>query len=118
LHKMKSRTLRSAIALLTVGIAACTSGGAAAPGERAATTDEALYGLGELGGRWPGGVVPVCFSAESVAYPNLRAQIPTILCLLWGRAGNVTFTGFGACTGGNEVAIFFADNSTGVTDHR
>jgi hypothetical protein len=78
------------------------------------SADSALYGLGSLGSAWSGGNVPVCFTNTS-DQPALQAQIPGMLSSSWSRAGNLHFTGFGACHGGNEVQVTFVANSNGVT---
>jgi hypothetical protein len=81
-----------------------------------ATSQEPLYGLGTLANKWPGGNVPVCFTNTS-DQPALQAKIPGILSTEWSRAGNLHFTGFGACSGSNEVQISFQASSNGSTDN-
>jgi Astacin (Peptidase family M12A) len=95
----------------TLALAACSPNASAPLTE----TDSQLYGLGSLGSAWPGGDVPVCFT-DTINQATLRSQIPTILANSWSRAANIHFTGFGACGGGNAVAVSFAAGTNGVTD--
>jgi hypothetical protein len=76
--------------------------------ESTSSTGEDLYGLGTIATKWPNGVVPVCFKNIN-AQTALQAQIPGLLANSWGAAANITFTGFGACSGtGNKVTVTFA----------
>jgi hypothetical protein len=49
---------------------------------------------------WPNGVVPVCWTAASLAFPNfatLSAQVRNMTNNSWPQVANVSFTGWGPC---------------------
>jgi hypothetical protein len=107
----RSRTVRWRRALAILPIAATALAGCAvAANDGAEATGlerQDLYGLGSIGTPWPGGQVPVCYQNLN-DHPELQALIPGILGGSWSRAANINFTGFGSCSGGNEVSVAFA----------
>ncbi len=105
------------LGLLSLPVALAAVPGCAAntdePGahESIGSEQENLYGLGTLGSRWQGGVVPVCWKSVS-DHTDLQALIPGILADSWSAAANITFTGFGACSGtAPKVTIDFSTES-------
>jgi hypothetical protein len=108
-----SSTILAALALLGGTVAACSSNAAPDPEGPTGATSEPLYGLGTLAPKWPGGNVPVCFQ-NTADHPNLQAEIKNILNNSWGEAANLTFTGFGACGGGNQITVVFAAGTHGT----
>jgi hypothetical protein len=87
--------------------------------ERAGTSEDPLYGLGSLAQAWPNGMVSVCFESGT-GHPALQQKIPGILKASWGTAANLSFVGFGVCSGtSNQVRVSFStvQNFRGATDN-
>jgi uncharacterized membrane protein YgcG len=112
---MRKLALAVSTSALLSALACGNSAPNARPSDLVGHVDQDLYGLGSLASTWPNGYVPVCFS-DLTNNAALRAKIPTLLGLSWSSYANITFTGFGACGGGNEVTVNFQAGTNGVTD--
>jgi astacin (peptidase family M12A) len=113
---IRLRRALAPVALASFSASVACSSGAPDAAEPVGASSQDLYGLGSLGGAWPNGVVPVCFP-DLVDNGPLRQEIPIILASTWAHVANIQFTGFGACSGGNEVSVVFAALSNGLTDN-
>lgn len=84
-------------------LVSCSSGNevAGSAGESVGESSSDLW-LDNSGSVWPGGVVNVCFKANSLS-AAARAQIQNALQKPggWQQAANITFTGFGICSSDN-----------------
>src|SRR5262245_51869721 len=104
----RSRMGMAALALATLNVGACGEAGIEATAE-VTTTQAGLY---LMGAKWPSNaydvtVIPVCFTAASVARPdfaavrdNMRYWINTS----WSAAADITFTGWDQCPTVSEGA--------------
>lgn len=118
-HWVYLGTLMGSTALVASATGCAFEAGAPDQGEleAIAETSDELYLDGKT---WPSGNVPVCIASNG-NIPTLIAEVKRILAATWGRAANLTFTGWGTCNanidpGGNYSILalhFCGASSTG-----
>ena len=85
------RSMVWSVSLLILGIVGCAQEGAVSDDVTKSVSDN-LFRTGTV---WPNGTVPVCFSGT---WDTAKAAtVPVLLANSWGRAANITFTGFNTC---------------------
>jgi len=67
------------------------------------------------GAKWPGGTIPVCWDAATVArsdFASLAPQVRNLANASWSAIANVDFTGWGTCPASTQTTVRVALNDS------